>query len=69
MRFLRITGFLFVIRFTPKKLYQSPLASTTPASRTHGFLARPLAGEWPYLWLDATYLKVRAAGRIVSSRR
>jgi transposase-like protein len=23
------------------------------------FLKRPLDGEWPYLWLDATYLKVR----------
>ena len=23
-------------------------------------------GEWPYLWLDATYLKVRDGGRIVS---
>ena len=34
--------------------------------RVSGFLTRPLAGEWPYLWLDATYLKVRAAGRIVS---
>jgi transposase-like protein len=34
--------------------------------RVNGFLNRPLAGEWPYLWLDATYLKVRAAGRIVS---
>src|SRR5512147_2682610 len=34
--------------------------------RVNGFLTRPLAGEWPYLWLDATYLKVRAAGRIVS---
>ena len=22
--------------------------------RVHAFLARPLAGEWPYLWLDAT---------------
>ena len=31
-----------------------------------GFLERPLEGEWPYLWLDATYLKVREAGRIVS---
>jgi transposase-like protein len=30
------------------------------------FLNRPLEGEWPYLWLDATYVKVRAAGRIVS---
>ena len=31
----------------------------------NGFLERPLAGEWPYLWLDATYVKVREAGRIV----
>ena len=30
------------------------------------FLNRPLEGDWPYIWLDATYLKVRAAGRIVS---
>jgi transposase-like protein len=30
------------------------------------FLNRPLEGEWPYLWLDATYLKVRQDGRIVS---
>ena len=30
------------------------------------FLHRPLEGDWPYLWLDATYLKVRQSGRIVS---
>lgn len=29
------------------------------------FLERPVEGRWPYLWLDATYLKVRRAGRIV----
>jgi putative transposase len=34
--------------------------------RVVGFLERPLKGEWPYLWLDATYLKVREGGRIVS---
>ena len=33
--------------------------------RVHAFLDRPLAGEWPYLWLDATYLKQREGGRIV----
>mgnify|MGYP003352073122 CR=1 FL=1 len=22
------------------------------------FLARPIEGDWPYLWLDATYVKV-----------
>lgn len=30
------------------------------------FLKQPLDGDWPYLWLDATYLKVREGGRIVS---
>src|SRR5271155_2283635 len=34
--------------------------------RVHAFLDRPLLGEWPYLWLDATYLKQREGGRIVS---
>ena len=34
--------------------------------KIQGFLDRPLEGEWPYLWLDATYVKVRQAGRIVS---
>src|ERR671916_316421 len=34
--------------------------------RVSAFLKRPLSGEWPYLWLDATYLKVRESGRIVS---
>lgn len=30
------------------------------------FLNRPIEGQWPYLWIDATYLKVREGGRIVS---
>jgi putative transposase len=34
--------------------------------RVNDFLDRPITGEWPYLWLDATYLKVRQGGRIVS---
>ena len=34
--------------------------------RVMAFLERPLDGEWPYLWLDATYLKQREGGRIVS---
>ena len=29
------------------------------------FLERPIEGDWPYLWIDATYVKVRQAGRIV----
>lgn len=34
--------------------------------RVDPFLTRPIEGEWPYLWIDATNLKVRQAGRIVS---
>jgi putative transposase len=34
--------------------------------KIEAFLNRPLEGDWPYLWLDATYVKVRANGRIVS---
>ena len=34
--------------------------------RVNAFLARPIEGPWPYLWIDATYVKVREAGRIVS---
>lgn len=30
------------------------------------FLNLPLDGDWPYVWLDATYVKVRQGGRIVS---
>ena len=35
--------------------------------RVNAFLARPIEGEWPYLWIDATYVKARQAGRIVST--
>ena len=34
--------------------------------RVKAFLDRPIEGDWPYVWVDATYLKVRQAGRIVS---
>ena len=35
--------------------------------RVNAFLTRPLEGEWPYVWVDATYVKAREAGRIVST--
>src|SRR5512144_3225737 len=34
--------------------------------RVNAFLERPIEGDWPYLWIDATYVKVREAGRILS---
>jgi putative transposase len=34
--------------------------------RVQAFLSRPIEGHWPYLWIDATYLKSRQGGRIVN---
>jgi putative transposase len=34
--------------------------------RVGAFLNRQIEGDWPYLWIDATYVKTREAGRIVS---
>ncbi len=33
--------------------------------KVKAFLERPIEGDWPYLWIDATYVKARDAGRIV----
>jgi transposase-like protein len=49
--------------------------STEPAAgqceeidgKVKAFLERPIEGDWPYLWIDATYLKVRRGGRVVSA--
>jgi putative transposase len=34
--------------------------------KVKAFLNRPLEGDWPYAWIDATYVKTRENGRIVS---
>src|ERR671914_457470 len=34
--------------------------------KVRAFLERPIEGDWPYLWIDATYVKVRQNGRIIS---
>ena len=34
--------------------------------KVKAFLERPLEGDWPYIWIDATYVKARRGGRIVS---
>lgn len=34
--------------------------------RVKAFLERPIEGDRPYLWIDATYVKARQDGRIVS---
>jgi hypothetical protein len=35
-------------------------------ARVKAFLDRPLEDDWPYVWIDATYVKVRRNHRIVS---
>src|SRR6187401_2087485 len=34
--------------------------------RVQAFLNRPIEGDWPYVWLNATYVKVRRGHHIVS---
>ena len=34
--------------------------------RVGAFLTRPIEGDWPYVWLDATYVKARRDHHIVS---
>ena len=45
---------------------QVPRLCGEVGERVGAFLNRPLEGEWPCLRLDATCIKVRRAGRIVS---
>jgi putative transposase len=34
--------------------------------RVQAFLNRPLEGDWPYVWIDATYIKTRRDRHVVS---
>jgi putative transposase len=34
--------------------------------RVKTFLSRPIEGRWPYVWIDATYVRSREGGRIIS---
>jgi putative transposase len=35
-------------------------------TEVQAFLGRPIEHECPYVWLDATFRKVRGAGRVIS---
>ena len=35
-------------------------------SRVKAFLSRPIEGDWPYVWIDATYVKARRGDHVVS---
>lgn len=49
----------------PRRTAEKALAGEID-ERVHAFLDRPIEGDWPYLWIDTTYVQVRKAGRIVS---
>ena len=34
--------------------------------RVNAFLNRPIEGEWRYVWIDSTYVRVRQGGRIIN---
>jgi putative transposase len=46
--------------------YAGLIAAAELDESVSAFLERPIEGDWPYLWIDATYMKTREAGRIVS---
>ncbi len=55
-------------RLTREKRLDNPISGDpwlTIDERGGEFLTRPLTGDRPCLWLNATYLKVRQGGRIV----
>lgn len=33
--------------------------------KVKAFLSRRIEGDWPYLWIDSTFVKVRESGHIV----
>jgi len=63
---------IFARRFGRSDGHERPLQKRSqpvvPRDREKlkAFVARPLEVDWPYLWIDATYLKVRHSGRVLS---
>src|SRR5450432_3361142 len=66
-------GFLEPRRMAEKALtaviqeaYIQGISTRSVDDLVNAFLDRPIEGDCPYLWIDATYVKVRQNGRIVS---
>jgi transposase-like protein len=47
-------------------LPQTPVEGELVDEKVKAFLSRPIESDWPYLWIDATYVKARESKRIVS---
>src|SRR5215210_3159054 len=65
-------GFLEPRRLAEKALtavvqeaYIQGISTRSVDELVRAFLDRPIEGDWLYLWIDATYVKVRSNGRVV----
>lgn len=64
----RLAGRMLRIRLDMSGISKSQVSRLCEEidDKVKAFLDRSIEGEWPYLWIDATYLKVRRGGHIVS---
>src|SRR5216684_2232237 len=49
-----------------QEVYVQGISTRSVDDLVQTFLSRPIEGEWPYVWLDATYVKARRDHHIVS---
>lgn len=50
-----------------RRMVEKALTAVIQEAYIQGISTRSVEGDWPYLWIDATYGKVRQNGRIVSA--
>ena len=50
----------------PRQMAEKALAAVIQEAYIQGISTRPIEGDWPYVWLDATYVKARRDHHIVS---
>ena len=50
----------------PRRMAEKALTAVIQEAYIQGISTRPIEGEWPYVWLDATYVKARRDHHIVS---
>src|SRR5271170_2316391 len=59
-------GSYFPAFLEPRRLAEKALTAVVQEAYVQGISTRPIEGEWPYVWLDATYVKARRDHHIVS---
>ena len=51
----------------PRRMAEKALTAVIQEAYIQGISTRSVEGDWPYLWIDATYVKVRQNSRVVSA--